>query len=261
MSAAVPVFATTAGYRAAVAELPMGARQTEAARGAVVVVPGEGQWWTALLEAEANGAVAAVVGNPQRVPAEAVATLRGLLSIPVVVERPFARQDDVAAAASARAGSPATLVTIECAAAPGGLASPLRDGLRWATTLAGGPLERIGSGGGMALLKATPPSGHLPVTVLTTRWSQEAAAPMLRVAALGEVRSVVESDAAGQGVRFTTASADGSTTSAVRYEGSARLALRRALEAVAAACPLPDLTELLEDQEILAELLPEHKQG
>lgn len=261
MSAAVPVFATTARYRAAVAELSMGVRQAEAARGAVVVVPGAGRWWKELLDAQANGAVAAVVGNPQKVPAEAVATLRGLLSIPGVVERPFARPDDVAAAVSARAGSPATLVTLECAAVPGGLASALRDGLRWATMLAGGPLDGIGSGGGMALLQATPPSGHLPVTVLATRLSQEAATPMLRVAALGEVRSVVESDAAGQGVRLATASADGSITSAVRYEGSARLALRRALEAVATGRPTPDLAELLEDQEILAGLLPEHNQG
>ncbi|MGP0222461.1 hypothetical protein [Paenarthrobacter sp. NCHU4564] len=265
MNPAVPVFAASARYRAAVAELPTGTRKAGSVRGSVVDIPGSGDWWTALLHAQAEGAVAAVVGNPQKVPAEAVATLLGRLSIPVAVERSLARPDDLAAALAARSGGPATLVTIECSAPAGDEGSALRDGLRWAATLAGGPLEAtsvpIPAEGGMALLHAATSRGHLPVTVLTTRLSRMDALPVLRVAALGEVRSVVESGPTGAGVRLTTSSVGGSTLAAARYESPARLALRRAVDAATSGALLPDLADLLEDQRIVATLLQMHNQG
>ncbi|WP_347109451.1 hypothetical protein AAHB33_02315 [Paenarthrobacter sp. S56] len=45
------------------------------------------------------------------------------------------------------------------------------------------------------------------------------------------------------------------------YEDAARLALRRALEAARTGAVLADLGGLLEDQYIVARLMPEHNQG
>ncbi|MFI2566296.1 hypothetical protein [Paenarthrobacter sp. NPDC018779] len=264
MSTVFPVVASPAPYRAAVAELPGSARHAEAVQGAVVVIPGEGDWCKVLLEAQAAGASAAVVSHPHSVPAAAEA---GLVAIPVVVERPHLRADATAEAVRRRADSRPALLTIECGAPAADLDRLLRDGLRWAEVLAGGPVRpvsgRIPADGGMALLEAGLPGAvhSVPVTVLATVYGSEARAPLFRVTALGEVRTVVESVGLGSGISITTATDNGSMHAPKHYEGSARLALRRAVEAAATGAALPDLGELLADQQVVAELRQEHKQG
>ncbi|MFJ4027386.1 hypothetical protein ACIPWF_09350 [Paenarthrobacter sp. NPDC089989] len=264
MSPVFPVVASSASYRAAVAELPGSARHAEAVQGAVVVIPGEGDWWKVLLEAQAAGASAAVVSHPHSVPAAAEA---GLVTIPVVVERPHLRADATAEAVRRRVDSRPALLTIECGAPAADFDRVLRDGLRWAEVLAGGPV-RVVSGsipadGGMALLEARPLTvvAPVPVTVLATVLGSKARTPLLRVSALGEVRTVVEWAGLGSGISITTSTENGSTHAPNCYEGSARLALRRAMEAAATGAVLPDLGELVADQRIVAELSQEHKQG
>jgi len=93
MSPARPVVAAgSLHYRAAVAELPASARLSDHASEGVVVVPGEGPWWTSLVEAQAAGALAVVVSNPKSVSLAAFEALAAFLedpvSVPVVVERP-----------------------------------------------------------------------------------------------------------------------------------------------------------------------------
>lgn len=232
----------------------------------MVVVSGEGEWWTALLEAQAAGALAVVVERPRRLPTTAAADLAGAVTIPVSVERTHARPDAIAAAALGRVDNPATLVGIECAAPRGELEVALRDSLRWAAILAGGPLRTIrGSlpcGGGVALLEAVPASGApVPVTLGARLLPGDGRQPLLRITALGEVRSEVEMTGGALALRTTTSTVNGSTVAPLLYEDAARLALRRALEAARTGAVLADLGGLLEDQYIVARLMPEHNQG
>lgn len=256
MSPARPVVAESLDYRAAIAELPASARQSDLARGGVLIVPGDGPWWISLVEAQAAGASAVVVSNPKRVPLAALAAfLEESVTVPVVVERPRLRTDVVKDALDARAGSPVSMVTVESAAAAGEMEATLRDGLRWAAVLAGGPLSYCGGGDGIFLLEAAGASGPVPVTAGVRVLTDEARDPMLRVMALGEVRSEVECGRAGAGIRLKTATGHGTGLPPVRYETSARLALRRALDACSSGAQLTELDHLLEDQRLVSTLL------
>lgn len=234
-------------------------------RARVAVVSGEGEWWMALLAAQAAGALAVVVGNPLKVTVKAAAALGGTVTVPVAAVRRYARPDAVAAAKLARGGNPPTLVTIECAAPRGQIEAALRDSLRWAAELGSGPLRvvsgAVGSEGGVALLEVAAASGApIPVTLAVGILPDEAPHATLRVTALGEVRSHVESGGSGLATLVVTASASGSTAAPKQYEDASRLAFRRAQDAVSAGQGLADLNELLEDQRVVAELLGEHNQ-
>ena len=63
--------------------------------GAVVVVPGSGDWWQAMLAARAGGAAAVVIADPQALPPEALAPHPWPDGVPVIVERPRLRPDVV----------------------------------------------------------------------------------------------------------------------------------------------------------------------
>ena len=268
MSPARPVVAAgSLHYRAAVAELPASARLSDHASDGVVVVPGDGPWWTSLVEAQAEGALSMVVSNPKRVPLaalEALEALSGFLeepgSVPVMVERPRLRSDVVVNALDARAGSPASMVTVEGAASAGEMEATLRDGLRWAAVLAGGPLSYCGGGDGIFLLEAAGASGPVPVTVGVRQLTGDARDPLLRVMAVGEVRTEVECGRAGASIRLKTTTGHGTTLAPLRYETSARLALRRALDACSSDERLTELDHLLEDHRLVSTLLDPHKQ-
>ena len=265
MSPARPVVAAgSLHYRAAVAELPTSARLSDHASEGVVVVPGDGPWWTSLVEAQAAGALSVVVSNPKRVPLAALEALAGFLeepvSVPVVVERPRLRADVVVNALDARAGSPASMVTVESAASAGEMEATLRDGLRWAVVLAGGPLSYCGGGDGIFLLEAAGASGPVPVTVGVRLLTGDARDPLLRVMAVGEVRTEVECGRAGASIRLKTTTGHGTTLAPLRYETSARLALRRALDACSSGERLTELDHLLEDHRLVSTLLDPHKQ-
>ena len=265
MSPARPVVAAgSLHYRAAVAELPASARLSDHASDGVVVVPGDGPWWTSLVEAQAAGALAVVVSNPKSVSLAAFEALAAFLedpvSVPVVVERPTLRSDVVVNALDARAGSPASMVTVEGAASAGEMEATLRDGLRWAAVLAGGPLSYCGGGDGIFLLEAAGASGPVPVTVGVRQLTGDARDPLLRVMALGEVRTEVECGRAGASIRLKTTTGHGTTLAPLRYETSARLALRRALDACSSDERLTELDHLLEDHRLVSNLLDPHKQ-
>lgn len=269
MSPARPVVAAgSLHYRAAVAELPASARLSDHASEGVVVVPEEGPWWTSLVEVQAAGALAVVVSNPKSVPLaafEALEALAGFLgeepvTVPVVVEGPRLRSDVVVNALDARAGSPASMVTVEGAASAGEMEATLRDGLRWAAVLAGGPLSYCGGGDGIFLLEAAGASGPVPVTVGVRQLTGDARDPLLRVMALGEVRTEVECGRAGASIRLKTTTGHGTTLAPLRYETSARLALRRALDACSSGERLTELDHLLEDHRLVSTLLDPHKQ-
>lgn len=259
MGRACGVLAALPAYLAAIAELPLSAELTDDVSGAVAVVPGSGDWWQAMLAARAGGAAAVVLAHPTVLPRESVVSHQWPGGIPVIVERPRLRPDVVADAVAARRGSPARIITVECVAPAAGLDAVIRDGFGWARSLARGPLNlRAGTAtprGRMALLDFdTAESGPSPATVMATAAGGLDAGGLLQVLALGEVRTELIVDQPAGLTRLETSTEEGALGAPERYESSARLALRRAIEACSEGKPATDLGELLEDMALTWEL-------
>ncbi|MGX5715820.1 hypothetical protein [Arthrobacter sp. MAHUQ-56] len=251
-------------YRAAIAELSRSATLVEEARGAVAVVPGVGDWWQVLLSARDQGAAAVVLAEPEMLPRELFDGGSGPgtwpADIPVVVERPRLRPDLVWEAARARQGTRARIVTVECAATAAALDDVIRDGLGWVRSLVQGPLTLVaGSCAGqarMALLDARAADGtSIPATLVGTVLDGPGAGGFLQVLALGEVRTELVLDQAAGLVRLETWTAGETLGAPQHYESSARLTLRRTLEALSSGQPVPDLEDLLQDIRLARELL------
>lgn len=249
-------------YVAAVAELPLSAALTGDVSGAVAVVPGSGDWWQGLLAARAAGAVAVVIADPGQLPRGGPEANPWPGGIPVIVDRPRLRPDAVADAVRARRGSPARIITVECGSPGAGLDAVIRDGLGWARFLGGGPLTLRSSTatahGRIALLDSGGTSGaSTPTTLLATTTAAAglgAGGSLLQVLALGEVRTEVTVDQPAGLARLETSTEEGVLKAPERFESSARLALRRAVEACSAGEPVSDLDELLEDGLLIAAL-------
>ena len=254
------VFTSLPSYMAAVAELPLSAALTEDVGGAVVVVPGSGDWWQGMLAARAGGASAVVVADPGVLPREVLESEPWPGGIPVIVERPLLRPDFVADAVRARRSSPARIITVECAAPAASLDAVIRDGFGWQRSLVQGRLTLRSSvataQGRMALLDHEAASGgSVPATLAATVMGGIHAGGLLQVLALGEVRTEVTVDQPAGLMRLETSAEDGTLRAPDRYESSARLALRRAFEACASGGAVTDLEDLLEDMALTGDLL------
>lgn len=254
------VFTALPSYIAAVAELPVSAELTDCIRGAVVVMPGSGNWWQGLLEARAAGAAAVVVADPGILPREVLESDTWPGGIPVIVERPRLRPDVVADAVRARAGGPATIVTIECAAPVHALDAVVCDGFGWARSLTQGSLAlRAGFAseqGRMALLDAPGADGGTSVSLMATAAGGfQSGGGLLQALALGDVRTEVLVDQPAVLTRVEKSGNDGTLRAPERYEASARVALRRALRACSSGEPAADLDGLLEDMALTHALL------
>jgi hypothetical protein len=238
----VPVVATYADFRVAAAELPRSSRLVDDARGAVVVTAGSAE---NLRHAVERGAAAIVAVRPEGDLPE--------VGVPVVVDRPLLRPD---VAADARSVDAPALVQIETSAAAGDAAATLRDAIGWARVLAGGPLTlqaRQDAGDAVsALLAAAVPGGSVPIALVMT--VRPGTSPWLRATAIGAQRREVVLDVARGLVRLERTTAEGRTFTPTRWEAPARLALRRALDAVGGARPA-DLEEWNEDDALARALL------
>lgn len=254
------VYAVLPSYVAAVAELPLSAALTDDMRGAVAVVSGAGDWYQSLLAVRAGGAAAVVIAEPGVLPREALEIHPWPGGIPVVVERPRLRSDLVMDAVGARRGSPARLLTTECAAPAAALGGVICDALGWARSLGGGPLALRSSNATahsrIALLDFADSDGEaVPITLSATVVGGRHAGGLLQVLALGEVRTEVTVDQPAGQTRLETSTAEGALRAPERYESSARLALRRAFDACGSGQPVTDLDDLLEDMALTRELL------
>jgi hypothetical protein len=254
------VFTDLPAYSAAVAELPVSTALAENARGAVAVVPGTGDWWQGMLAARAGGAAAVVLADPAVLPRGAVESEQWPGDIPVIVERPRVRPDLAAAAVAARRGSPARLISVECAAPAAGLGALICDGFGWMRCLAGGAVALQSSiatvHSRIALLDAGDSQcGAVPATLSATVIGGLHAGGLLQVLALGEVRTEVTVDQPAGFARVETVTEEGTLRAPERYESSARLALRRAVDACLAEGPAADLEELLQDMALARALL------
>lgn len=257
---AFSVFTELPAYTAAVAELPVSAVLADNVRGAVAVVPGSGDWWQGMLAARAGGAAAVVLADPAVLSRGAVEWERWPGDIPVLVERPRLRPDLVAAALAARRGSPARIITVECAAPASGLDALICDGFGWMRSLAGGTLALQSSiataHSRIALLDAGAYNGGtVPSTLSATAIGGLHAGGLLQVLALGEVRTEVTVDQPARLARVETATEEGCLRAPERYESSARLALRRAIDACLTGEAAADLEELAQDISLTRALL------
>lgn len=245
------VCAALPDYRAAVAELPVSAALLESPRGSVVVVPGAGVWWDRALAAQAAGAAAIVIADPQDAPREAREALRALADIPVIVERPRLRPDLVADAIRRRAGSPASIIAVECSAPALELSAVVRDGFGWARIFAGGPLGLLAGSATaqarVALLELRQRQGGPAVTVAGNVEAGHGSGGLVRILALGEVRSEVSVDQPAGLARLETSTEEGGLVAPRRFEASARLALRRAFEACSTGEAVADVEDFLGD--------------
>ncbi|WP_461173458.1 hypothetical protein M1D93_01570 [Arthrobacter sp. Z1-9] len=252
---AVSVVTELPAYTAAVAELPVSAVLSVTVEGAVAVVPGTGDWWKGMLAARAGGASAVVLADPAVLPRGAVESERWPGDIPVIVERPRLRPDVVAAAVAARRGSPARIITVECAAHAAGLGALICDGFGWMRHLAGGALALQSSiatvHSRIALLDSGDYNGGtVPATLSATAIGGLHAGGFLKVLALGEVRTEVTVDQPAGLTRVETSTEEGVLRAPDCYESSARLALRRAIDACLSDEPAADLAELLQDMSV-----------
>lgn len=246
-------------YVAAVAELPLSAALAEDVSGAVVVVPGSEDWWQGMLSARAGGASAVVVSDPEMLPREALESAPWPGGIPVIIERPRLRPDVVAGAVQARRGSPARIITVECTSPGAGLDAVIRDGIGWARSLCQGALALQActamAHSRIALLHSADSAGaSIPATLSATATATATAAiagmrggGLLRVLALGEVRTEVTVDQPARLTSLDTSTEAGTMRAPEHYESSARLALRRAFEACSSGVPVADLDGLLKD--------------
>ena len=195
-----------------------------------------------------------MIADPAALPQKGLRACPWPGDIPVIVERPRLRPDVVADAVRAGRGRPARIVTVECAAPAAGLEAVIRDGLGWARSLVRGPLTlQVCSATAQARIALLDSGGSaggaMPVTLGAT------AAAGLQVLALGEVRPEVTVDQRAGLTRLETSTEDGTLRAPERYESSARLALRRAIEAQSSGQPGTDLDELLEDMSLTRAVL------
>jgi len=247
----IPVVATLAEYRVAVAGLPTQTELAVDAAGAIVVVDGATRWWDAAAAAVDAGASAVLVAEPRDVPLVAVGDLAADAPVPIVVHRARLRGDLVALAVEHREGTPPRIVVAECRAAASELTATVRDAVGWVRSLAGVTLDlaaaSIGPESGTALLRShdgTRAAGSMILTVTRPE------AAILRVQALGETTTEVELDVPVGRTELATSTGSGRRVAPTLFEAAERAALRRTIAAIAAAAPLgalPDLADLLHD--------------
>lgn len=248
----IDIHAPEGRFREAVAELPLSARRAGRPEGAIVVVPGQPGWVDAALAAVSAEAVALVIVDPV---VESTGELRRLAAsgIAVIIERMLLRPDvagdAVAARAAASGGLPPRVLVADASASRAGLPAATRDAIGWLRILAGEALELVAADEGLALLETSAGLSATLTAVMTARPD----AGRIRAQVLGEVTTDVEVE--GPVAQLATSSATGRLIAPFRFESSERLALRRAVEALAAHTTPSDLTDLLADADLLERIV------
>jgi hypothetical protein len=256
----IPVVAELAGYRVAVAGLPLSAQAADEAAGAIVVVDGAARWWDAAARAIDAGAAAIVVAEPHDVPLDAVAALAGLaaeVGVPVVVHRARLREDLVALAVAHREGVRPRVVVAECRASAGDLVATIRDAVGWMRALAGTDLVVASAShsadGGTALLRSSA-DDRVVGSMLSAVTRPEGS--LLRVQALGETTTEFELDEPIGRCALATSTVRGRLVAPAVFETGERASLRRAIDALAEQRMPGELPALLHDAHAASAIAP-----
>jgi hypothetical protein len=233
-------------FRHATAELTSSARWSASPAGSIVAVDGVRDWWRRAADAFTAGAVGVVVSRPGPAPLEAVDALAAT-GRPVVLDRPLLRADVAGHVARALADLPAASVLTVETHAPPGVQTALRDAIGWARVLARGPLvvraASFNRERGLALLET---AGGLPVSLISAAQDDAPPAGRIRIVALAEM--LIELDSASGAVSVAMTDSAARHVSPGPYERPERLALRQAIDAVAAGATPSDLADLQHDQ-------------
>ena len=256
MTPRLPVVTHLESYRVAAAGLPVHAERSDQVAGAVVVVDGSIEWWDAAALAIDAGASSVLVAEPRAVPLTAVGRLAERAEVPILVARSRLREDLVDVALEHRDGVAPRVVVAECRAPAAELAGMVRDAVGWMRAFAGVPLAvpsaSFESGGGTGLLRSRT-GGDVVGSMLVTVTRPEGM--LLRVQALGEVVTEFELDEPAGRTELATSTGRGRYVAPARFEAAERVALRRALAAVAQPGASHDLTDLLHDAEAATAIL------
>jgi hypothetical protein len=139
------------------------------------------------------------------------------------------------------------LVLVELSSTAEDVAALLRDGVGWARVLAGESLELLDvrSTPRGILLQLRGVTAGTPATVLHARRDQ--GAPWLRAIALDSTRVEVTLELGTISPTVDRTDAEGRLRAPSHYESTARLALRRGLDAIAGGGHPTDLEEFLHD--------------
>jgi len=248
MSGPIAVHSSLESYRVAAAELPVSTRIADELAGAIAVVDGAGEWWDAASRALEQKAVGIVVSRPRAAPSDALDALAAAAEDrPIILERPLLRADIEGSIAATLEHRPAhSALVIECHAPSMALDGALRDAIGWARVLARAPLELRSAasarGRGLALLDA---AGGAPVTLIFAAQPGAPTSGRIRVTSLGI--SLVELDGDEGDMAVTMTDVASRRVAPARFERPERLALRRAVEAVAGDARTPDLAALALD--------------
>ncbi|MCW4385911.1 hypothetical protein OH146_09010 [Salinibacterium sp. SYSU T00001] len=240
MTAPVVLRCTDARYRHACAELPRRLAEAEESRGAVVVVPGAGDWVSAAAREIEAGATALVVADPD--PSVDLDSLERIARrVPIVLDRPWFRADLCAELGAAAPEELPLALTAECIVPAGESAHVVADALGWLRVLGRGGCEVVASRrSGRAALAQLLAGGGMPASLLVTELASGLGGPSIRVLALGGERVEVVTDAAANLMRVRVEDSTGSRTLPRRFESRERLSLRRALAAVGGGEALHD---------------------
>jgi hypothetical protein len=255
MNTGLPVFSNLPAYRVAVAGLPKSAQLASHPAGAIVVVDGSTGWEQAASDAVATGASAVVVAEPHDVSHERLAELVEHGTVPIIVARARLRHDVVSLAVEHRADAPPRIVIAECRSALDTVPRMVRDAVGWIRELTmsslGVATSAVGAGGGTVLLLADNgrPAGSMIVTITRPEGT------LLRVTALGETTTEMELDEPMGSFELVTNTGRGRLVAPARYETGERLAIRRALDAVAARTHPSDLADVIHDDGVAREVL------
>jgi hypothetical protein len=247
----LPVWASSGEFPAAVAQLPGRTRAAASPDGAICIV--DGRAWVHDVPAMIDGARAVVLTRAAAVPdAGLVALARG--GVPVVVDRPRLRADDVAAVRAGDVSRPRHVI-VDVLAVAEELRAAVADGVGWARVIVGGDLVvRSSATTPESLLAALEGAGGIGVSLAATRQTMPAGVA-IRAYGIAETRVEVQiDDVAGiREVRYEDAA--GRSLPALSYETSLRLALRRALAAVDGHDAADDAGDLLGDRRVADDLL------
>lgn len=231
--------AAMSGYAAALAELPIRAR--EHAAGSVVVLDGQSDWGARLRDASDAGAAAVILCDPGSIESDLLLERSRI----VAVDRPRLRHDVIADARPDRAPR---AVLVECRSEPREIEGTLRDAIGWGRELAGGALElRSSTVTPRAVMleltrAATAVSVVLAITPSTIGW--------MRALTLDSDRTEIAIQGTDTPPSVTRSSRSGRLELPPRYETRERVMLRRVFDALDAETVLTDVDDLLHDQRL-----------
>ena len=243
----IGVCSNVPGYRIATAELPLRARLTSSAAGAMVAIQGDRRWVQAARAALASDAAGVIISDPGPFDVDDCAELEdSAAGRPIIVDRPLLRADVIESAVARMLPS---YVAVDVAAAAGRRARTAREAVGWMRVLTGGRCEVLSvdrtASAGLMLVQRTDAAVFGALTATTITGADEGA--WIRALAVAETRVEVLVDEANARASVDVAAADGVLQLPRRFETHERLSLRRAIAALASSDPVTDLADLRAD--------------